>query len=56
MRYLKTKDSLAYLDAVEHLLLGNGNLLGKELQVTKLLVGQVEQIVNLTPLQVTLTS
>ena len=46
--HLKTKHGLSYLYAVEHLLLGNGYLLGKKLKVTQFLVSQVKQIVNLT--------
>ena len=46
--HLKTQNGLSYLDAVKHLLLGNGNLLGKKLKVTQFLVSQVKQIVNLT--------
>ena len=48
MGYLKTQHSLTYLDAVEYFLLGCGNLLGKELQVTEFLICQVKQVVNLT--------
>lgn len=46
MRNLKAKHGLTYLHAIEYLLLCNGNLLCKELQVGQLLVGQVEKIVH----------